>query len=133
LVSLPFSDIDKVHSRLRLPAAIYKTLVASNRLLMDLPGLKGSRPSTWIIRLEDVPMLAIYAVYLLKGEPALQEYATKWRTIYPVTDGHALRKRGLAPGPVYQRILSDLRAAWVDGDINSKEQEVALLEKLLKK
>jgi tRNA nucleotidyltransferase (CCA-adding enzyme) len=133
LVSLPLPDIEKVHSQLRLPAAIYKSLVASNRLFLDLPGLKGSRPSTWIIRLEDVPILAIYAVYLLKGEPALQEYATKWRNVHLITDGHALRKRGLAPGPVYQRLLRDLRSARVDGEINSNEQELALLDKLLKK
>ena len=133
LGSLPTSDIEKVHARLRLPATIYKALKATNRLLLDLPGLKGSKPSAWTFRLEDVPILAIYAVFLLKGEFALENYATTWCKIRPVTDGHALRKKGLAPGPAYQRILQDLHAAWVDGLINSPEQEEVLLDRLLKK
>jgi tRNA nucleotidyltransferase (CCA-adding enzyme) len=129
---LPADSIEKIQARLRLPISIFKMLLAVNRLIIDLPGLKGAKPSVWVTRLEEVPILAIYAVFLLKGEPELNEYAVKWINIHPYTNGHSLRKRGLAPGPDYQRVLHDLRAAWVDGDVSSQEEELALLDKILK-
>jgi hypothetical protein len=56
----------------------------------------------------------------------------QWKNIHPITDGNVLRKKGLVPGPSYHRILAQLRAAWVDGKVKSKEQEAALLEKLIR-
>jgi tRNA nucleotidyltransferase (CCA-adding enzyme) len=47
------------------------------------------------------------------------------------TNGHSLRALGLEPGPQYRRILERLRAAWLDGEVSSAEQEDALLRILL--
>jgi len=38
---------------------------------------------------------------------------------------------GIEPGPVYRRILWALRAAWLDGKISTREQEIALLNQLV--
>jgi tRNA nucleotidyltransferase (CCA-adding enzyme) len=130
--SLPPSAIDKIQSRIKLPVTIYKAIHLSRKLITDLPGMKKAKPSDWVTRLEDIPPLAVYAVYLISKEHALREYSLKWKSIHPFTDGNALRKKGLAPGPSYQMILSQLRAAWVDGLIQSREQETALLERLIK-
>ena len=130
--SLPVTVIDKIQSRLKLPIALYKALLLSKTLISDLPEMKKAKASDWVIRLEDIPALALYAVFILTKEPALKKYSLQWKNIHPITDGNVLRKKGLVPGPSYHRILAQLRAAWVDGKVKSKEQESALLEKLIR-
>lgn len=132
LSALSTDVIDKIQSRLKLPVVVYKSLIASSELLNDLPQLKGSKPSVWVSRLDDLPLVVVYAVFLLTSESALREFATKWRHIQPTIDGHVLRKLGLAPGPEYQKILESLRSALVDGEITSREEELIYLDKLLK-
>jgi hypothetical protein len=36
----------------------------------------------------------------------------------------------LPPGPHYKEILTRLRQAWLDGEVNSPEAEAALLDQL---
>jgi hypothetical protein len=43
-----------------------------------------------------------------------------------------LKKRGLPPGPVYQSILRRIREAWLDGEVKTVDEEMALLDKLTK-
>jgi hypothetical protein len=38
---------------------------------------------------------------------------------------------GLRPGPIYGRLLGALRDARLDGKVSTREEEEALLEKLL--
>jgi tRNA nucleotidyltransferase (CCA-adding enzyme) len=112
---------------------MYKALLSASGLLSDLPGLRGSQPSVWVSRLEDIPLLAIYAVFVITNDQILSEFSLKLRFVHPFTDGHELRKLGLAPGHSYHTILSDLRAAWIDGKISSKEEEMELLSDLITK
>ena len=46
---------------------------------------------------------------------------------------HDLKKRGIPPGPKYTEILRCLRAAWLDGEVKSEEEEKTLLNNLLEK
>jgi tRNA nucleotidyltransferase (CCA-adding enzyme) len=131
--SLPVSGIDKIQSRFKLPIALYKAILSARTLISDLPGMKNAKASDWVLRLDDIPALALYAVFILTKEPALKKFSLKWKNIHPITDGNVLRKMGLAPGPSYHNILLQLRAAWVDGRVKSKEQEAAFLEKLIRK
>jgi len=48
------------------------------------------------------------------------------------TSGDELHGMGLPPGPHYQRIFSKVLKAKLDGRIKSKEQEIELIEKLIK-
>jgi tRNA nucleotidyltransferase (CCA-adding enzyme) len=132
LSSLPISVIEKIQSRLKLPIALYKAIFLSRTLISDLPGMNKAKASDWVLRLDDIPALALYAVFILTKEPAIKKYSVNWKNIHPITDGNALRKMGLKPGPSYHNILMQLRAAWVDGKVKSKEQEAALLEKLVR-
>jgi tRNA nucleotidyltransferase (CCA-adding enzyme) len=61
----------------------------------------------------------------------LNDYLEKWRHTKPRTTGHDLKQLGLPPGPNYQNILRTLRSAWLDGEIDSENEETALLEHLL--
>jgi hypothetical protein len=85
--------------------------------------------------LEKFPRAALYAAYLItqdeKRRALLYKYVAQWAEIQPITTGEDLRNIGLRPSPAYGRILSALRDAWLDGLIQSPEEEQALLQKLL--
>ncbi len=131
LSGLGLDAIDALQARLRFPHAVLKAVRAAARLRGDLESLRGSNPSGWAMRLEDVPQLAVYAVSLHHDEPALTLYGTHWRTIHPRANGDTLKALGLVPGPAYQTILWQLRAAWLDGLITTDAQEEALLRRLI--
>ncbi len=59
------------------------------------------------------------------------DFACRIRHIQPVTDGTALIARGLQPGPMFKRILQDLRAAWLDGAVQTPAEEETHLQRLL--
>jgi tRNA nucleotidyltransferase (CCA-adding enzyme) len=48
-----------------------------------------------------------------------------------VADGHTLKALGLPPGPVYRQVLARLRAAWLDGQVESPQEEELLLKKII--
>jgi tRNA nucleotidyltransferase (CCA-adding enzyme) len=61
----------------------------------------------------------------------LWKYASQWSAVQPETTGDDLRKAGLRPSPIYGEILSTLRNAWLDGEVDAVEEEKALLDRLL--
>ena len=135
LARLAPSDVAAVAARLRFPVALRRNLEAASELRQDLPALKKARPSAVFTRLEDVPLLAIYAVYLGtsgKGREALDNFVVRWRHVRPKTTGRELKARGIPPGHIYQEILGCLRAAWLDGEVKSEAEEIAMLERLIK-
>ena len=79
--------------------------------------------------------MAIYAAYLISPDQAVREklwlYASRWADMRPKTTGYTLRQMGLPPSPAYGRILSTLRDAWVDGEIHSVDEEIALRSQLV--
>ena len=130
LMPLPDFDIGVISKRLDFPSLLAKSAQAASKLLAELPYRVIWPPSRWTFHLEQLPSIAVYAVYLMRQEPALREYLVHWRKIKPVTNGNDLKQRGLEPGPRYAEILNQLRAAWLDGDVVSREEEIKLLEKL---
>ncbi len=132
---LPPKVVDRITTRLRFTADLHSAVVAAPRLLAESKNLRPLPPSRLVARLEKEPILAIYALFLeYKGKPlakVLQNYAKLWRHIQPHADGNTLRKKGLRPGPAYKQILSQLRAARLDGKVRTAKQESALLEKLI--
>lgn len=61
----------------------------------------------------------------------IDRYRRELRFIQPVLDGHALKAMGLKPGPQFSRILERLRAARLDGEVTSEEEERALVQALI--
>jgi tRNA nucleotidyltransferase (CCA-adding enzyme) len=126
----------RVSQRLKLPRTLEAIILFASQLRLEMTALPDLLPSKITTRLEPVPPLAIYACFIsTEDEPVrecLKNYIVRWQHIHPVTDGHALQAIGLPPGPQYARILDSLRAAWLDGEINSVEEEKELLEKITK-
>jgi tRNA nucleotidyltransferase (CCA-adding enzyme) len=135
LIQLAPEQADGVARRLKLPVQLVRVTQAACALWRDRRSLASASPSQATLRLEEAPPLARYALYLATSDAQLRavllNFVTRWQKVQPVTDGHALRKRGLSPGPLYRRVLSALRDAWLDGRVQNAEEEQALLEELL--
>lgn len=133
LLDRPPAMLERLQERLRFSLRLFRALLSASSLWTDLSSFSAQSPSVWAQRLDEVPLPAIYAVFLVSREPALEQYALRWRHIHPHTSGETLKAYGLPPGPAYQRTLWRLRAAWLDGEISNPAQEAALLKQFLSK
>jgi tRNA nucleotidyltransferase (CCA-adding enzyme) len=136
LVRLERENSHQITKRLKLPTLLYNQIMAACRLWRELPGMNSYKNSRLTTRLDEVPALSLYAVYLAcddeKTRALVERYARKWKYIHSTIDGHALKAAGLPPGPVYRKILGRLRDSWVDEEIGSVEEESQLLSQLIK-
>jgi len=130
LMPLSAFDIEVISKRLDFPALLAKSSLAASRLLAELPSLVNWTPSQWTFYLEEMPSIAVYAVYLIRMESALRQYLVSWRKIKSSLTGDDLKLRGLEPGPRYAEILRELRAARLDGEVRSREEELKMLDRL---
>lgn len=131
----PLEHSQSIADHLRLSGEMQHNLRAAKKLEIKFPDLVGAKPSKITVQMDEVPPLALYAVHLLTTEPEKQRlietYITRWRSVWPVTTGDALRAMNLQPGPQYRIILAALRAAWLDGEIASEEEEKLLLQQMV--
>ena len=136
LIHLPLEKINLILRRLRFPTTQSKVILSASHLWKDLPWISNARLSQIANRLEDVPVLAIYAAFLAARDEHvsknLQAYFTRKKSIAPSVTGNDLKNRGLPPGPVYKRILGAIRDGWLDGKIENVDQEQAYLNELIK-
>ena len=130
LLPLSPAEIASVAKRLAFPALLTRLARAAASLLSDLPSFQDWKPSQWTFHLDELPALSVYAVWLATEQPALREYLTRWRNVRPITTGDDLKARGLEPGPKFKEILTRLRAAWLDGEVGTQEEEKKLLDTL---
>jgi tRNA nucleotidyltransferase (CCA-adding enzyme) len=138
LIRLEAEEITSIAKRLRFTGAMRADLLDARRLcafLCDLPA--GLKVSEIVERLEDARERSLIMTYLAldegsEAQRAVENYIEKWSNIQPITDGESLRERGLPPGPSYRQILWDLRAAWLDGEVQDATAEMTLLESWLK-
>jgi tRNA nucleotidyltransferase (CCA-adding enzyme) len=131
LKQLPEMDINSIATRLAFPAVLTKTVLAASVLVRRMNSSENWKPSQWTFYLDDLPTLALYAEYLTGNEQMLRDYLTLWRGVQPYTSGNDLIALGLEPGPKFKDILTQLRAAWIDGEVNTLEEEKQLLGKLI--
>jgi tRNA nucleotidyltransferase (CCA-adding enzyme) len=136
IINLPVEKILAILRKLRYPAKQSMVVLAACHLWKDLPWLATAKLSQIANRLEGVPSLAIYAVFLATRDELvcnnLQAYLNRVNVITPTITGHDLKKRGIPPGPVYKRILGAIRDAWLDGKIKNSDQERNYLDEFIK-
>ena len=137
LMGLSNKEISALNKRLHFTAPLLKNLLAASKLFADLQLLADRKPSECVEYLEELPLHAVYAVYL--GAPvgtakiALERYLGEWRHIKPKVTGSDLKRRGLPPGPAYREILHELRNAWLDQEVHDIEEEKRRLEEALRR
>jgi tRNA nucleotidyltransferase (CCA-adding enzyme) len=133
LANRPPDAIYSICERLAIPAQLRQTLLSVEKLWKDLPSMISASPGEIVRRLDSVPDVALYAI-LQMNPPAeakiiIQRYIHEWQQIHPFTDGRKLQEMGVKPGPVYRDILESLRKARLNGEIQTEEEELALIEK----
>ena len=124
-----------VTKRLRLTSSLAEVIRDASILRGNLKRLYQQPVSLVTADLDRISNLAIYAVYLDADEPKhkgiLSHYLSSWQHVETYITGKDLQEAGLPPGPVYAEILSRVRNAWLDGEIDSKKAEKTLLKDLL--
>lgn len=130
-IDLSENDIFSICNRLGFSNELTLAVWSAAQLKWSLQHLAESKPSVWTYALEKLPLLSIYAVYLISRENSLLSYISVWRHVKAHTTGEDLKAQGLAPGPRYKEILSALRTAWLDGVLTSKTEEEEMLKKLI--
>ena len=92
-------------------------------------------PSIFVALIErsHAPAPALYQV-LTEDEAiaaTLRRYLATWQFVRPVLTGDDLRILGLPPGPRYRKILTALRNARLDGTVQQRADELALVQQLV--
>ncbi|MFZ2098554.1 MAG: CBS domain-containing protein [Anaerolineales bacterium] len=135
-INKPVEKTQAILKRLRYPATQAHLILSTCQLWKDLAWVATAKLSLIANRLEGMPALAIYANYLAARDDKIcnnfQAYLNRLQRITPKITGDDLRERGLPPGPIYKRILSEIRDAWLDGKIENAKQEKAYLNELLR-
>ena len=124
-------NIEEIAERLAFPVLLTNSARSSSSLQSELSSFKNWKPSQWTFYLDEHPSLAIYAVWFVTSEQPLHDYLEKWQNVKPFTSGNDLKRLGLKPGPRYKEILSRLRAAWLDGEVKSEEDEIKFRNRLI--
>jgi tRNA nucleotidyltransferase (CCA-adding enzyme) len=132
LTNVPVADIEAIAKRLAFPVLLTKAIVGASTINISMRSFKDWKPSQWTFYLDEVPALAVYALYLMRMDLGFHDYFMIWRSTKPFTTGYSLKQRGLEPGPQFKTILTRLRAAWLDGEVTTEEEEKVLLADLLK-
>ena len=135
LGQLPGTTLRSIVSRLRCKSEMKKLLLETSNVVHALPDLVDAPPSAVVRELEKASRTALYAAYLILPDEhlrtMLRKYVAEWAEVEPTITGDDLRATGLRPSPAYGRILAALRRAWLDGEVQSPEEEQALLQELL--
>lgn len=125
----------EIANRLHLNTQIVDAIQRACPIYIDQTNLEQLDSSAFFSRLSSLSATAGYALSLLSKSgifnDKLKRHFTKWRFINPFTNGDKLKELGLHPSPQYSEIIYRLRAAWIDGEVTSAEQEEILLKKII--
>jgi tRNA nucleotidyltransferase (CCA-adding enzyme) len=135
LMHLTDQEVEFINDRLHFRADLLKVLRSIALLEANLTAFVGLKPSEAVEMLEGYSFKALEVVSaaLPEGEikNVLSQYLSHWWHVKPRTTGHDLQKRGVPTGPKYNEILRRLRAAWLDGEVKTEEEEKRLLDTIL--
>ncbi len=107
---------------------VFTTLNAIKRRLKQSAEVQNSQIFTWFSGLS-LEMLAYLAARASSEQVRrfVSLYLTRLRTIMPVVNGENLRELGLEPGPLFRRIKDRLLQARLNGEVNNRDEEMALV------
>jgi tRNA nucleotidyltransferase (CCA-adding enzyme) len=134
---LTAAETEKLIDYLHLPAATAQVLrdtlaIKEKAGELSEPGLPPSRVYR---RLHGLGLTALTAAQLATGSPTAAEhielYLSVLRHVNPVLGGEDLKRLGVPEGPRIKEVLQALREARLDGRIDSREEEEAMVRGFL--
>lgn len=138
-----FYDLDRkgfdhAVERLKVPMRLRKRLEMDLETCMEARRLLATKeelspPGIYDIFSPLSPEAVVFLLAVLADDRA-NKYATLFITQYQgqaklSLTGDDLIRMGVSPGPVFQKVFKTLRDARVEGRVNSKKEEIALVEK----
>jgi tRNA nucleotidyltransferase (CCA-adding enzyme) len=121
--------------RLRTPAVVTESSFKAQQSLNMIFKLVNWKPSEITDYLDSLSPHVLFILYHTIEDHQISElihkYISHWKKVKPFTSGEDLQKLGITPGPIYKKILSRLRKAWLDEEILSIEHENILLDEVL--
>ncbi|GAB4268180.1 MAG: CBS domain-containing protein [Candidatus Promineifilaceae bacterium] len=136
LAGLPVTAQEEVMARLHVRKSTRDDILSVGRAVKALYALpKDAKPSVVArtLRPFNARVLLVCRVYLVDERLVewVERYYREWRFVETAVDGYHLQKLGLKPGPIFTVILDKLLAARLDGEVQTREEEDALLQTLL--
>jgi len=127
----------KATDHLQLPTQMKNSLgndrTTCRESLKRLKSQKEWEPKEIYHTFANLSIEAVIFLIALSSSERLNQYANVYFTQYqgksePSLTGDDLVKMGMEPGPVFQSVFNALREARVMGRVNTREEEVALVE-----
>ena len=110
--------------------------------LLQLPDLNAvyeqlraeTQPADVVALLEPLVSPLLAASWLIVETDTVRQkihrYWTEWRHVEPLLDGDDLKEMSLTPGPIFHRILNRLRELRLNGELESRAEEITVAEKM---
>jgi len=121
--------------RLRTPAIVTESSIKAQQSRKLIFKLVNKKPSDITEYLDSLSPYVLFILYHTIADHHISElifkYISHWKKVKPFTSGEDLQKLGITPGPIYKKILSRLRRAWLDEEIRSIEHENILLDEVI--
>ena len=121
-------------ARLKMPGLTAKAIRDTLHLKSKLPSLAGLElsPSAVYRLLQEYSPTSILACAIASDSALVQQrlhlYLDKWRHVKTSLDGLALQYMGIPQGPQLGQMLRLLHEAKLDGRVNTREQEIDLVQ-----
>jgi tRNA nucleotidyltransferase (CCA-adding enzyme) len=136
LYRLPSAKSKLCQKRLKLARDDVKRLGEVKQIKAHVPSLERAQSASTLFRkLSPYSTEALLAVWAAENKPVrrqIRRFQTELRDVRPTLDGRYLIEQcGLKPGPIFGCLLEQLRDARLDGQVETREDEEALLEQLL--
>ncbi len=137
LIGIAPAELEKLCDRLLFPHRLTESMVQSAQLWPRIhePVMRSYRPSEMVDMLKDVTECGLLAIWMRSQSGAVRDlirrYWLEWRLAQPIVTGTTLRELGLKPGPCYGIILSRLRMARLDGEVQTEADELRLVRRLV--
>lgn len=128
-LAVPGRFASQLHSQ---RSQVHKTLDAIKRRLKHSCDVRNSELFSWFSSFS-LEML-LYLAARASSEQIrrfVSIYLTRLRGVVPLLGGDDLRELGLLPGPAFGRVKQRLLQARLDGEIQSREDELALARSLM--
>ncbi|SMC23154.1 tRNA nucleotidyltransferase (CCA-adding enzyme) [Desulfacinum hydrothermale DSM 13146] len=134
LSRLHYRDLGKVLERLDLPKNMREriawTFQRVNEVLGDFLRLPPPRPSAIYRALQPFrPEEILFMMATTQREEvrrAISHYFHRYRHVQPEIRGRDLQEMGIPPGPIYAKILDRVLDARLNGELRSRQEELAL-------
>ena len=130
------TNLKPICKRLRTPAIVTESSQKAQQALKTIHQYVHKKPSEITEYLDTLPSHVLFILYHTIEDQEINEminnYISHWKKVKPFTSGSDLQKLGIPPGPVYKKILSRIRKAWLNGEILSIDHENILLDEIIK-